>query len=219
SIGINGIMSDNKEDQIKLTLNNFNLANLNEYTKVLGLNFKGSVNGESTITDIYHEPLFLSNNNFNAFYVNDDKIGDGTVETIWNSKKEALYLHGSFTLGIVPNILFSGYYYPKKTEDNLDMELSLRALQMQIFEPYVKDYCSDFSGSIAGNIAIKGSVKQPKLSGVLDVNAKKIRVNYLNTVYNFSQEITIKNNSFDFDKVVVYDINHNKAVVTGKVYH
>ncbi len=219
SIGVNGIISENKEDQIKLTLNNFNLANLNIYVKVLGLNFKGTVNGESTITDIYHEPLFLSNNNFSSLFINDNKIGDGSIESIWNSTKEALYLHGSFTLGIVPNILFSGYYYPKKKIDNIDMELNLQAIQMQIFEPFVKDYCSDFSGFIAGNIAVRGSIKEPKLSGVLDVNAKKIKVNYLNTVYNFSQEIIIKNNSFDFDNIIVYDINHNKAVVNGKVYH
>jgi hypothetical protein len=95
-------------------------------------------------------------------------------------------------LGIVPNILFSGYYYPKKEEDNIDMTLNLQALQMQIFEPFVKNYCSDFSGLIAGNIVILGSLKQPKLSGILNVNAKKIRVNYLNTVYNFSQQIIIE---------------------------
>ncbi len=59
----------------------------------------------------------------------------------------------------------------------------------------------------------------PDISGVLNVNAKKIRVNYLNTVYNFSHEIIIKNNSFDFNDLVIYDINHNKAVVDGKVYH
>lgn len=220
SIGINGIISENKDDQIKLTLNNFNLANLNNYTIPLGLNFKGKVNGESTISDMYHEPLFLSNNNFSSLFVNDNKIGDGSVESIWNSKKEALYMHGSFTLGIVPNILFSGYYYPKKTEDNLDMALNVQALQMQIFVPFVKDYCSDFSGLIAGNMTILGTLKEPKLSGVLNVNAKKIRVNYLNTIYNFSQQIIITNNSFDFDNVVIYDIPyHNKAIVNGKVYH
>lgn len=220
SIGVNGIISSTKEDQIKLTLNNFNLVNLNNYTVPIGLTFKGIVNGESTISDIYHDPLFLSNNNFSSLFVNGNKIGDGSVESIWNSKKEALYMHGSFTLGIVPNILFSGYYYPKKEEENIDMTLNLQALQMQIFEPFVKEYCSDLSGLIAGNINVLGSVKEPKLSGVLNVNAKKVRVNYLNTVYNFSQQIIIKNNSFDFDNFVIYDTPyHNKAIVNGKVYH
>jgi TamB, inner membrane protein subunit of TAM complex len=183
------------------------------------LKFTGVVNGESTITDIYHEPIFSSNNNFNSVFVNDNKVGEGSIESVWNSKKEALYLHGSFTLGIVPNILFSGYYYPKKKEENIDMDLSLQALQMKIFEPFVKEYCSDFAGFLAGNIAVKGTVNEPKISGVLNVNAKKVKVNYLNTVYNFSHEIIIQNNSFDFDNAIIYDINHNQAVVNGKVYH
>lgn len=219
SISLNGIISDNKTDQLKLSLSNFNLANLNLFTNSLGLNLRGVVSGESILTDVFHELLFLSNNNFNSFYINGNAIGDGEIKTVWDNTKEALYLHGSFTLGIVPNILFSGYYYPKKTEENIDMKLNLQAMQLQLFEPFVKDYCPDFKGFFAGNVEIKGSVKDPKLSGILNVNAKKITVGYLNTTYNFSHDIIIDNNSFGVDNLNVYDINHNKAVITGKLYH
>ncbi len=218
-IGVDGVISENKNDQIKLTLNNFNLANLNLYTTSFGFSFKGTVNGESKVSDIYNEPLFLSNNKFNSLYVNNNKIGDGSIESLWNGAKDGLYLHGTFTLGIVPNILFSGHYYPKNADENIDMDVSIQAIQMQIFQPLVKDFCSDFSGLISGNMSIKGTMKEPKISGLLNVNAKKVRVNYLNTVYNFSDKITISNNSFNFQDFFIYDVNHNKANVNGKVYH
>ncbi len=219
SIALNGIISDNKTDQLKLALSNFNLANLNLFTNAVGLNLKGKITGESTLTGVYHDLLFLSDNTFSSFFINDNAMGDGDIKTIWDNTKDALYLHGSFSQGIVPNVLFSGYYYPKKTEDNIDMKLNMQAMQLKLFEPYVKEYCPDFKGFFAGNIDIKGTLKEPKLSGIINVNAKKITVGYLNTTYNFSHDIIIENNSFGVENLNVHDINHNKAVVTGKLYH
>ncbi len=219
SILLNGIVAENDSDALKLMLTNFNLANLNSFTNSSGIYLKGQVNGESTITDFYRNLLFVSNNNFNSFYINDNALGDGNITTIWDNAKEALSLNGSFTSGIVPNILFSGYYYPKKADDNVDVKLNLEAMQLQIFEPFIKDYCSNFKGFFAGNIEIKGSPQKPKLSGILNVNAKKVTVSYLNTTYNFSHNIVIENNSFGVENLNLFDVNHNKATVTGKVYH
>lgn len=218
-VALNGVISDNKRDEAKLSLQNFNLANLNVLTRPIGLKLNGRVTGESSVQDVYHNMIFSSNTNFTALAVNDENVGNGDVESVWDKAKEALYLHGSFTLGVIPNILFSGYYYPKKKEDNLDMEVNLQDIQMKLFEPFVKDYCSDFQGQFSGTVAVKGSTKRPLISGLLNVNAKKITVSYLNTTYKFTHDVVIDNNSFGVEDMVVYDVNNNKAVVTGKVYH
>jgi hypothetical protein len=219
SISLNGTISDNKTDQLKLLLTDFNLVNLNSFVKSSGTVFKGIINGESTVSDIYHNPLFTSNTKFNSMFINNNEIGNGDIKSEWDNTKEALYLNGSFTLGIVPNISFSGYYYPKKMEDNIDLKLDMQALQLQLFEPFIKNYCPDFKGFFSGSIAMKGSLKNPKLSGTINVNAKKVTVGYLNTTYNFSGDITVENNSFGVQNLNLYDMNHNKAIVTGKVYH
>lgn len=220
SVSLNGVISEDKKDQLHLTFKDFNLANLNTLTSQSGVVLKGTINGSSTITDVYNGLIFTSSNTFKSFYVNNNEIGNGDVESVWDNPKEALYLHGSFTLGIVPNILFSGYYYPKKKEENIDMELSLQAMQMALFEPFVKKYCKDFKGFFSGNMVVKGSVKEPKVSGTVNVNAKKVTVSYLNTSYKFSHDIVIENNSFGVEGLTIYDIpNNNKAVVNGKVYH
>jgi hypothetical protein len=219
SIALNGAVSEKKAEQLMLTFKDFNLSNLNAFLKPFDIWLKGRIDGQSTITDFYHDMVFSSNNEFKSFYLNDNDLGDGSVESVWDKNKQALYMHGSFTLGIVPNVLFSGYFYPKKTEDNLDLELNLQAVQLQILEPYVKEYCSSMKGFVAGNVLIKGSTKKPKISGLLSVNAKKVTVDYLNTTYNFSHDIVIENNSFGVEGMEVYDMYHNKAVVTGKVYH
>lgn len=219
SVSLNGTISDNKKDQMKLNFNNFNLVNINAFVKPFGIKLSGLIDGESVITDMYNGMVFTSNNNFKAFSFNGNDLGDGAIESVWDKAKEALYLHGSFSLGIVPNLLFSGYYYPKKQEDNIDLEVNVQALQMQLIEPFIKEYCSDFKGFFAGNVTVKGSIKNPKVSGLLNINAKKVTIAYLNTTYNFSHDIVIENNSFGVENMTLYDMNHNKAVITGKVYH
>lgn len=219
SLGLDGIVSENKKDQLNLLLTNFNLSNLDGLTKPAGLSFTGTINGKSEVTDLYHDFIFSSDNHFSALALNNNLIGDGDVASIWDQQKEALYLHGNFTQGSIPNILFSGYYYPKKDEESLDMEMSLQSIQMDLFEPFVKEYCSDFKGMFSGNVNVKGTPKQPKLTGLLNVNARKVTVDYLNTTYKFNHDISIEENSFGVENMVVYDVNNNKAIVTGKVYH
>jgi hypothetical protein len=163
--------------------------------------------------------LLTSDLTFKSFYVNDTIIGNGDVASVWDNSKEALFLHGSFVRNDLPNILFSGYYYPKKAENNIDMELDLQAIRMQLLKPFVIKYCSEFDGLISGSMSIKGSVKKPLLSGLINVKADKIKVDYLGTTYKFTHDISIENNAFGIDNMTIYDMNNNKAVVTGKVYH
>ncbi len=219
-VAIEGLVSEDKKDQLKLKLKNFNLANVNIFTSPAGLNFKGVINGESIINDLYHDLVLTSDLDFNSFFINNNAIGNGAVASVWDKAKDALYLHGSFAKNEIPNILFSGYYYPKKDENTLDLEFNLQAMQLHLFQPYIKEYCSVFDGLFSGSLTVKGTLKKPELNGLLTVNAQKIRVNYLNTMYKFNHDITIENNSFGIENMVIYDIpNNNKALVTGKVYH
>lgn len=219
-VGLNGIISDNKADQIKLNLQEFNLANINLFTSQVGLNFKGVVNGETIINNVYKDIVLTSLLDFRAFFLNDNEIGKGNVSSVWDQTKDALYLHGNFTQNEIPNITFAGYYYPKKEENNIDMELNLQAVRMQLLKPYVEEFCSEFDGLISGNVTIKGDVKKPDINGLLNVNAQRIRVNYLNTYYKFNHDIVIENGSFGIEGMTIYDIpNNNKAIVNGKIYH
>ncbi len=219
SIGLNGIISKNKKDQLKLDVTNFDLANINPFVSPFGIKLKGILNGNSTLSNLYENLIFISDNNFKTLSINDNELGNGNVASLWDNNKDALYLNGKFTLNTVPNILFSGYYFPKNKEENIDFDLNLQSIQLQLFEPFVKKYCDDFIGTLDGNITIKGSVEKPLLFGKLNVDAKKITVSYLKTSYKFNNEILIDHNSFAIENATISDINSNKAIVNGHVFH
>ncbi len=216
---MDGMISMNKDDQLKLRFNQFDLANLNPFLSPYGVKLDGTINGMSTVSDVYNDLIFLSDNSFSDLIVNSNALGNGSVESLWDKNKEALYLHGQFTLAEIPNILFSGYYYPKKKEENIDMEVNLQSIQMQLLEPFVKDYCDDMKGVFSGAVSVKGALDHPVLNGKLSVNAKKITVGYLKTSYKFIHDIIVEENSFGVEGLTLFDMNNNRALVTGKVYH
>jgi hypothetical protein len=220
-ITLDGLVSGNKTDFLSILLNHFNLENLNPLLRNSNVSMKGHIDSRTSLSDVYHNMVFTSSSAFTALRVNGDTIGNGSVESVWDQKKDAIYLHGNFTRELLPNLLFSGYYYPSRLEDNLDFELTLNQLNLALVKPYVKDYCRNFEGHFAGNLTLKGSLAQPKLNGTITTTGDKITVNYLNTNYRFrDQIITVDENSFTMPEFTILDEFNNKAVIrNGYVSH
>ena len=218
-IKINGAISKDKKDQLIIALSDFNLAFINLFTKASGLKIKGFATGSASVSDVYSKPRFASSLDFKSFGINNELFGDGSVNSFWDPQKDLINLNGTFSRGMVPNLQFTGSYYPNKKEDNIDIDLFLQSLDMQFFKEYVKEYCSDFFGKISGNANLKGTFQNPVIAGNMKVQAKKVRVNYLNTFYSFSADVNIEPTSFGVENLIVYDQNANTANVTGKLYH
>lgn len=219
SLKIEGAISENPNEQLLISLNNFNIANLNRYTQQFGLNLSGQIAGSAGVSDFYKKNLFTSDLKFDGFTINKETLGKGSIKTFWDKEQEIINVNGTFSRGIVPNLEFKGSYYTARKNDNIDFDVSLQAIRLEIFENYVKDYCSDFKGQLLGNMNIKGTFEKPIINGKLTVQAKKVRVNYLNTYYSFSSEINIASNYFGIEDMRVFDVYGNSAIINGKLYH
>lgn len=227
SVKMNGAISKNSRDQLILGLSNFNLSNIHLLTRQTGLDITGLVSGNTSISGVYDKLKFSSSVDFRNLKINSEAFTQGTINTYWDKEKDAIQLNGSFSKGIldpntgspVNNFQFDGMYYPGKKDDNIDINLYLLAMRLDFFEEYAKEFSSDLKGQLSGVMKVKGSTKDPQLSGKLTVQAKKVRVNYLNTNYSFAAEVDVEPNSFGIENVTVFDQNGNSAVVRGKVYH
>ncbi|MFI5148723.1 MAG: translocation/assembly module TamB domain-containing protein [Bacteroidia bacterium] len=221
AVQIDGRATEEKNDFLNIGLAHFNLASLNPMLRSSGLSLKGIADGKISISDIWHTRVFTSSYTFNGLQVNNDTIGSGGVESVWDKKKEALYLHGNFSQGFIPDMLFSGYYYPSRSENSLDFELDLNRLSFSLFKPYVKEYCKNFEGRFSGNLALKGSLKKPVFSGTVIAQGDKVTLTYLNTNYHFTDQlIRVEENNFLLTDFVVLDEYDNKAIVrNGRLHH
>lgn len=228
-IKLYGTASNNKDDKISLGLSNFSLTNINPFISSSGVQLNGTVSGETSVIDFYDRFLLTSNLLFKKLIFNNELIGSGNVNSRWDKENEGISMDGSLARdSITSNLKFKGIYYPSKKENSLDFKIDLYAVRLQLFKEYVKDYCSIFTGQLAGGITLQGTPQKPILDGKLSVNAKNIFVDYLNTAFAFDGDIYVDNNSFGVRDLHVRDskdveerkkIGAGTAIVTGKLYH
>lgn len=227
SVKVNGVVSKNTRDQLIIALSNFNLANIALLTRQSGLDISGSVSGNTNVSAVYDKLRFVSSLDFKSLKINTEGFNSGTVNTYWDKEKEGIQLNGTFTKGLVDNstgmpinnFQFEGTYYPHRKEESIDMNVYLLAMRLEFLEPYAKEFCSDLKGQVGGKVHLAGTPAHPVITGKLMVQARKIRVNYLNTTYSFADSITIEPNSFGIEDVTVFDQNGNSAKVRGRLYH
>lgn len=221
-LNVHGTISENPADKVYIQMENFNLGNFNIITNMYGLNFKGLVSGNSDVANLYKPDnlIYSANLDFKDFKINTEDIGSGSVVSIYDKKKDVISLNGTFTKGTIPNFEFSGYYYPNREKNNLDIEATIKNFKLVFFEPFIKDVCETFRGFVNAEIKVKGEVSKPLVTGFADMQVKNVHMNYLNTNYSLTDaKVSIDTNSFGVENLIVNDMNGNTALVTGKAYH
>ncbi|MCB0402164.1 MAG: translocation/assembly module TamB [Flavobacteriales bacterium] len=220
SILIDGKLSDDPLDQIDVLLKKFNLSLIDKLIPASVIDVNGVVDGVASISRREGEMFYTSDLEFAKLRVNKTLIGDGHVSALWNTTTQSLKLNGKFYRDHTPTILFSGNYYPKSEENNLDISLQLNRTELSSIEAYIKDNISNISGVISAKVDLKGSFKHPELSGSATVQNAKFKVNYLNTLYRTNLcQIEIVPDMISFDNIEIFDERNNKATANGTVFH
>ena len=184
SILIDGKLSENPKDQLDILLKDFNLLTFKRVIPEKIINLEGIINGVASVKKKEGEYIFTSDLKFKKFRINDNLVGNGNLESAWNSANQSLKLNGEFFDGYQPTIKFGGYYYPNNTEDKLDLTLTLTRVKLNMFNAYTKDFLGNLKGNADANILLTGNFKEPKLNGSITLNNTEFVVRYLNTKYS-----------------------------------
>lgn len=87
-------------------------------------------------------------------------------------------------------------------ESPVNLKINAKDFQMKILEQFVP-VISDLRGKMNGNIDISGIVKEPILTGGLDVNKGTFTFDMTGVNYNFDANITTEKQKLNFQKFVV----------------
>jgi hypothetical protein len=228
-IALKGLISKNPKDQLMVTFANFRLVQLNPVLKSAGLTLGGTISGTSNVSNVFDNIIFSSALDFKALTINGRPIGTGEVNSYYDKQKDLISLNGSFkkdlaqNTGADPNsknLYFSGYYYPAKKEDNLDVDFRIQAIDIAIIQPYVEGIMKFEQGYLSGKAKVTGSLKKPLINGKLSlVSVKNMRVDYLNTYYTASGDILIEPDRIGFEGITLSDMNGHQAIVWGNIFH
>jgi len=228
-IEVNGSISKNENDKLNLNLNKFKLRQLNAFIASSGTSLNGFLSGNFSVSDVYKKAKFSSNLDFDRLEINEKQIGSGDIDCRFDSDIERITILGKFkkqySKGTIVdtnfrNLFFKGNYYPAKKENNIDLDLELKSLDIGIAQPYVKGILSFGKGYVSGKAKITGSTSKPLINGNISLESvRNLRVDYLNTFYTASGNILLEPDRIAFEGISLFDANGKQATVWGNIFH
>lgn len=220
---LHGTVSPNPSDTLLLEFENFDISNSDLFLKNSNLDLDGLLNGSLKIIDYYNSPFYLGNLNITDLYYNDEKLGNLNFKSLWDPQKEAFDINGNIIYvgnkSQIETFKVDGQYFPKRNEQNFNIDISLNKYKLTTLEPFTQSFSSDIEGMATGSLKLTGSKSEPVLRGEMDVNRGAMLINYLNVKYYFADKIKFNERAIYFNEIVVNDSLNNKAYLTGGLTH
>ncbi|WP_183564718.1 translocation/assembly module TamB domain-containing protein [Mucilaginibacter sp. SP1R1] len=217
-VRINGFISDNPADQLKLSFEKFNMRTLNQLTRTSGIFLKGSLNGDVNFTSIVKSPGVDAHLTIDSLTMNKTLIGNvKLVSTLGNDRKQADMKLNILNRGLETMNIAGAYAFGKNTDDNLDFDIKMNQTEAIIFEPFIKDLVSDIKGHISTDLKLSGKPSNPQLNGNITLENTGVTVNYLKTAYLVNTKLDVNNSVIDIKNMVLKDIKGGTGTANGTV--
>jgi cytoskeletal protein CcmA (bactofilin family) len=224
-ITFDGILSTKHDDKIDVFIQNFKLNQFNGLLVHSQISLDGTVTGNVNVNAAFGQTIINSDINFNQFIFNNRLIGNGEIKSEYNPEKEAMSINGYSAFGSdldgnqLKNFRFNGFYYPKKTTDNIDITFNAEPLDISLLQPFLKSIMTIKRGYINGNGTITGSLDKPQINGKFKLLTCLILVDFLNVQYGLSGNVEIKPTQINFDNIEMRDKVGNTGVLSGNIFH
>jgi hypothetical protein len=196
---------------------NFQLSTITAFLKSDSLLINGSMNGTMAFKNILRQPVFTSDLTINDLSMKGDTVGNAVIK-VDNTSGDRYNTNATIT-GRGNDVSLTGSFAPKGENDiALDLDLAVRQVQLATVEGVFGGMIKNASGSVNGNISIKGSVNEPKIDGPISFDKASFATTMLGSQYRIDGEkIIVTENGFHFEDFVIRDTANNSLTLNGTV--
>lgn len=215
-----GIEEDeNEEDCIEVQLSNLDLEVCNPFFANIGLILGGQVDGVITQSHVTTGELHVED-----FLFNGETLGDIVVNSYLDESLERLNIHAQSKASLLKksqdfNILIDGYSSLAKDDGELHIDAAVDNLGLAVIEPFVRNFSSNVDGKLSADIALRGKVDSPTVTGSLAIRDGIMNIDFLNVPFGFADTLLFDENTVHINDFVVRDPNGGIAHVNGTVEH
>lgn len=218
SIKIDGVISPIETDTLKAQFNKTQIAEILELINYQGVKLKGEINGNIIINRLLSKPRFMTDQfSIKDIYIEDEQIGNLDVSTIWNEERNAGFVHLALHQQDAPDSNISGFYLADK--DSVSLDADIKAININWFQPFVKDYLFGMRGNLEAKLSINGETGKPQLNGFLYLRDAGMGVRMTNVRYKLNDSIRITPNAIKFNRFRILDNMNKTMTVNGDVTH
>ncbi|QRR01991.1 translocation/assembly module TamB domain-containing protein [Dyadobacter sandarakinus] len=215
-ISLNGTASEDADKTLMIDVKNFGLGSLNP---VLNTQLAGIMDGSARIKNVYHDLILDVAFNVESLGYASYEFGNLAGTGDWDQFSKELQIDAQLNKNARRVFLLTGAYRPQLAENTLNLRAVFNYIDFKALEPFAEGLISDVSGTANGTVQIKGMLTAPVLEGSLMVDKGRMKFDYLQSVFTFSDKINFTESEITVNNIIVTDADGNTATVRGGVFH
>jgi hypothetical protein len=202
---------------LTVDINNFLIGNITKSVSKDTTLADGVLGGKIVLESMQPSPKVVGDLNIQNLSVLGDTVGNLTLKA--DNKTENAVAVDMNINGRGNDIGLKGDYYMKQVNGNMfDFLLSMRSLNLKSFEGIAQHQVKNSSGSLKGELNIKGSPEKPQVTGELQTVNLATTITMLNSHFQMPGErITFSTDGIGFNKFRILDSAGNQAMIDGKI--
>ena len=212
---VDGVLSENANDVLKVGFKDFSLKTLNPFLKTIGVQLSGQVNGNTKLYGLLKSPKINDDIKIDSLNFNDTYIGSLTDTSSYNQESNLANVFTRINRDGKETLKVNGRLDLK--EKNIDLTVKMDESELTVLSPFVSDLVSNLKGHISTDLTIKGAFNSPQIDGDITLDEAQLTVNYLKTAYTISQKVSVDKSVIDIDDLELKDVGGNIATARGSV--
>lgn len=218
---IDGALSPNANEQLKLSLGMIDLSYIFEVLDINFVTFGGVATGDFYVSGVtsgidkmiaYTPALYVQNLSYNK-----GLLGDAIIKSNWDGTDKKV--------NIMADIKDTPDYSAKinggiwVTRDSLSFDFDTKGVNVKFLQPFMAAFSSDVSGRATGHAKLFGTFSDIDLEGKIYAHPFNLKIDYTNVYYSCTDTIEIAPGLINIDNIKLTDRDGNSAKLNGFVKH
>jgi len=217
SLKINGIISENPEDEMTIELDSLDLSLLNNFL-TSDMSLGGNITGHVDIKDFFDQSNFVVNVEGHDISVFDNPLGFVQIMSKWDPATERMNLVIDSKYQERAPISMTGHYRHK--DRDLSVNVGLDELSLTYARPFLKDILRIDGGDLSGHLILHGTNGKYSIDseGTMFHNFAFAPV-FTEVPYLLNGGMSFTEDRIDLNDWVIEDKYGHRATITGAISH
>ncbi|MBB6500779.1 translocation/assembly module TamB [Pedobacter cryoconitis] len=199
---------------LKVEFKDFKIETLTKFAEQDSSLVGGSINGTIDAKELLTNPKFEANLTVEHLRYQKDPLG--TLRIAVNNNTENAY-ETNIALTGVHELRVNGFYYTN-SDNALDLTLNIDKIDLKSLNNLSMGQIKQGSGTISGQLSIKGAIAAPKILGDVKFNQAAFNATYVNSYFRMPDEtISFTEEGLKFNDFTIVDSLDKKAIINGGI--
>ena len=216
---IDGIVSNNQDDVLKVELNELNLDYIFETLGIDNVMFGGTATGKFFASNLLSGAPILETPNLHVENIayNKCRMGNADIKSNWDNETKGINIYANIAQDNGLTSIIDGAIFP--TCDSLCINFDARRAKIGFLQPFMQAITSDIQGEVSGKACLYGDFHNINLYGDIFADELKFKVDYTNVYYTASDSVHIVPGYIAFDNITIRDRDGRTGKVNGWLKH